>query len=37
MEDKFAFLDNMYTWLLDNGMKLVTNILSEPAETKDGV
>ena len=27
MEDKFAFLNNMYAWLLDNGMELVTNII----------
>lgn len=27
MEDKFAFLNNMYTWLLDNGMEFVTNII----------
>ena len=27
MENNFAFLDNIYSWLLDNGMELVTNII----------
>ncbi len=27
MENSFTFLNNMYTWLLDNGMKLAVNVI----------